>query len=185
MRRVRSLLTAVALPVALVAALAAGCAAPAEPPRAEPAQAGPSEPAGRFERHGVAVSVTLEPGADGAGVLRATFTPTEPGFHLYSTALAPEGISGLGRPTALGARGALTADGPAVADKPLSLIRPEGLDVDLPVYPDGPVTLTLPVRTGGQGPAEAVVGYAACSLQRCLFPVTGQAITLTTAGQRR
>jgi hypothetical protein len=52
------------------------------------------------------------------------------------------------------------------------------LGVDLPVYPDGAVTLTLPVVVSGT-PVEAVIGYAACSATRCLFPVTDKTVTCT------
>jgi hypothetical protein len=124
---------------------------------------------------GVTVTLRLH-----GGTLTATYRPDRPGFHLYSAAMPPDGIDGLGRPTVLSAGRGLTATGPAVADREPVTLREIELGVDLPVYPDGPVTLTLPVAAAGP-PAEAVIGYAACSATRCLMPVTGRTVPLRTA----
>ncbi|MFG2004139.1 hypothetical protein ACGFNU_33765 [Spirillospora sp. NPDC048911] len=43
--------------------------------------------------------------------------------------------------------------------------------VRLPVYPDGPVTISLPVRRVGTV-GEVIVSYGACSKTTCLAPVT-------------
>lgn len=61
--------------------------------------------------------------------------------------------------------------------------RPAGLTAELPVYPDGPVTFTVPVRpAGGRADgADVVVSYGACSAHTCLMPVTGKALHLTLA----
>jgi hypothetical protein len=146
--------------VALLAA--AGCA--------------PSRPAGdlvaTYREAGVTVALRLR-GAD----LTATYRPDRAGFHLYSAAMPPDGVDGLGRPTVLAAGSGLSATGPAVADRAPTTLHEAELGVDLPVYPDGPVTLTLPVTAAG-GPVQAVIGYAACSLTECLVPVTGKSVTL-------
>jgi hypothetical protein len=48
--------------------------------------------------------------------------------------------------------------------------------VKLPVYPDGAVTVTLPLRRAGDaGPTEAVVTFGACSEQRCTSPSSTRA----------
>jgi hypothetical protein len=52
------------------------------------------------------------------------------------------------------------------------------LGVRLPTYPDGPVTVSLPVRRIGPT-ADIVVSYAACSSGTCLAPVTGHVTTVT------
>jgi hypothetical protein len=114
-----------------------------------------------------------------SGSLTATYRPDQAGFHLYSAAMPPDGVDGLGRPTVLAAGRGLTATGPVVADRePITLHEIE-LGVDLPVYPDGPVTLTLPVTASGTH-VDAVIGYAACSATQCLLPVTGKTVTLRT-----
>ncbi|MEV6209932.1 hypothetical protein [Kitasatospora sp. NPDC051914] len=87
-------------------------------------------------------------------------------------------MSGLGIPTRLGLRGSLAAAGTPKADRPLRTVSPSGLGVALPVYPDGPVTLTVPVRSTGTGRAGAVISCGACSAQRCLVPVTDQPVPL-------
>ncbi|MFE2914378.1 hypothetical protein [Kitasatospora indigofera] len=133
-------------------------------------------PAAEFEGNGVGVAVRLDRDTDGAERLRVTFRPQESGFHLYSVDLPAGGVSGLGIPTRLAVRGGLAADGPPTADRPLRTVSPAGLDVELPVYPDGPVTLTLPVHRTGEARAEAVVSYGACSEGRCLIPVFDQAL---------
>ncbi|WP_267882306.1 hypothetical protein [Streptomyces sp. NRRL B-24484] len=40
------------------------------------------------------------------------------------------------------------------------------------------MTLTVPVRGAGTGPAGAVFSYGACSAQRCLVPVVRQVVPL-------
>lgn len=132
---------------------------------------------GRLEAGGVTVEVTLTDGPVGERV-RARFIPQRPGFHLYSLDLPSGGVKGLGIPTVVAVRGSLDAAGQLSADAPVSDLRIEELDVDLPVYPDGPVTVTLPVRSTGDGLAEVVVTYGACSASTCLPPVRERVIPL-------
>ncbi|MEU2632026.1 hypothetical protein [Kitasatospora sp. NPDC007106] len=146
-----------------------GCAGPG---RTEAA------PSGRYTGGGVTVELRLDAAGASPRLLRATFTPQEPGFHLYSVDLPDGGVSGLGIPTRLGLNGSLAAAGAPTADRPLLTVSPSGLGVALPVYPDGPVTLTVPVRGTGTGPAGAVISYGACSAQRCLVPVVRQVVPL-------
>ncbi|WP_344446994.1 hypothetical protein, partial [Kitasatospora nipponensis] len=136
------------------------------------------DPAARAAANGVTVSVTLVAATDGGSAIRATFTPDMPGFHLYSVDLPDGGVDGLGIPTRLSVRGDLTATGSPTAGVSTRLLRPAGLTVDLPVYPDGAVTLTLPVRRTGSHQADVIVSYGACSENRCLVPVRGQALHL-------
>ncbi|MFD9685096.1 hypothetical protein ACFWXO_04970 [Kitasatospora sp. NPDC059088] len=158
---------------ALLVLGAAGCAA-------DPAPA--AAPIASYRGGGVTVSLRLAPGDDGHLVLAATFTPDEAGFHLYSVDLPADGIDGLGLPTRLAVRGGLTPDGAVRADRPLRTVSPLDLGVQLPVYPDGAVTVALPARRTATGPSEAVVSFGACSEQRCLIPVTDQVVPLGAVG---
>lgn len=131
---------------------------------------------GSLERQGVRVQLRWQPGSGTAGELAATFTPLQPGFHLYSTALAMTGVQGVGRPTLVEPAAGLSL-GPGRADRPVTQVRVAGVDAPLPVYPDGPVTLTLPAtRTGGA--ARVLLTFAACSTTVCLPPVIRAPLTL-------
>lgn len=153
---------------ALVAALA-GCGASTE------GVAGGLDPAGRLSADGVTVVLRWE-GSGAALRLAATYTPDAPGFHLYSAELPPLGVDGVGRPTRLEVGGGASAAGPAVPDRPA---RPEpvaGASRPVPVYPAGPVTLTVPTRIAAGGDPRAWVSYAACSATTCNPPVTHRAV---------
>lgn len=69
--------------------------------------------------------------------------------------------------------------GKPAANLAIRLMRVAGLPVAIPVYPDGPVTFTLPVRQTGHQQAEVIVSYGACSASRCLMPVTGKLIHIS------
>ncbi|WP_034086850.1 hypothetical protein [Streptacidiphilus albus] len=137
------------------------------------------EPTGHATAHGVTVSVTLVPVANGQRELRATFSPQQPGFHIYSIDLPAQGIDGLGIPTRLSVQGGLTAVGRPTASLATRLLRPAGLPTELPVYPDGPVTFTLPVRETSAHQADVIVSYGACSENTCLMPVNDEVIHLS------
>jgi hypothetical protein len=124
--------------------------------------------------------VSLLPASDGGRELQATFSPQQPGFHIYSIDLPAQGIDGLGVPTRLSVQGSLTALGRPTADRMTRLLRPVGLQTEIPVYPDGPVTFTLPVRQSGGDAAEVVVSYGACSEDTCLMPVSREVIRLSS-----
>jgi Disulphide bond corrector protein DsbC len=111
--------------------------------------------------------------------LEVLFVPPSPGFHLYSLSLPDGGVEGLGIPTRLSVRGALVATGAVTAGEPTQLLDIAALGVKLPVYPDGPVTLALPVRHTDGLTAQVVVSYGACSSATCLAPVIDEAIPLS------
>jgi hypothetical protein len=138
----------------------------------------PSEPMGHATADGVTVTVTLLPASNGHRELQATFSPQQPGFHIYSIDLPAQGVDGLGIPTRVAVEGDLTAVGKPTANLAIRLLRPAALQTEIPVYPDGPVTFTLPVRQTGPHQAEVIVSYGACSENRCLVPVTGKVIHL-------
>ena len=102
--------------------------------------------------------------------LAATFTPRRKGFHVYSVDLPEGGVDGLGVRTDVSVRGGARGTGEPVADQPVRRLDYPTLGLRLPVYPDGPVTLTLRVRRG-EGAPEVRVTYAACSESTCLVPV--------------
>jgi hypothetical protein len=135
--------------------------------------------AGAAERNGVRVEVRFDGDLTGDGAVLVTFTPQQQGFHLYSTDLPAQGVDGIGRPTRVELTGGLSATSAATADRSPVRLAVAGVSRPVPVYPDGAVTLRLPVsRSAGGGAAAAVVGYAACSTQACLPPVSGLRIPL-------
>lgn len=151
----------------------AGCAAPA-PQKPTPGIS--------FTENGVTVTVSLMDWTGTSGTVRTTFRPDRAGFHLYSVRLPADGIDGIGRPTSVHVEGAFTATGPLTADAPSTDLTLPELGLTLPVYPDGPITTTLPVRASAQGTATILIGYAACSqTEGCLVPVTDHAVSVTVS----
>ena len=138
-----------------------------------------AEPLATFEENSVEVVITLEAGADpGKATLVGLFTPKpqkEP-LHLYSIDLT--GVDGgvatkmVIRPgQAIESAGPLTAQ-PAPHDH-------QGLSV----YPEGPVTLRLPITVpitpdGAPVVANVLVSYMACTAKNCLFPVKNYSVTV-------
>ncbi|GAA1104044.1 hypothetical protein [Kitasatospora arboriphila] len=164
-----------ALAAGLLLGPAAGCASTGGPAQ-RPSSAS-------FTENGVTVDLSVDRWDGTAGTLTAVFTPTAAGYHLYSLDLPPGGVDGIGRPVSLKLRGGLEqtarpTTGAAVHDLQL----PGGLP-PVPVYPDGPVTVTLPVHRTAEGPATVLVGYAACSETKgCLFPVDAHPVEATVDG---
>ncbi|MFD0502291.1 hypothetical protein ACFQ0G_03595 [Streptomyces chiangmaiensis] len=144
-----------ALTPAAAALLFTGCAGAQE--------SGPSAVAAPFSDGGVAVSVRVESRDDGLRVL-ADLRPERDGFHVYSLTLPDGGIDGIGIPTRIRTDGALQPTGAATTAARERVVRPEGLDVRLPVYQEGRVTLELPVRrVEGSDRARVFLTYGACS----------------------
>jgi len=162
----------VLLALAVAAAfLISGCARPGT-------SQSPAGLSGRLSGSGVTVVAVLTARPGGTGYVRVTFSPQRPGYHLYSIDLPPRGVHGLGIPTVVSVRDGLRMTGSPAADVPVRSLRIGQLDVDLPVYPDGPVTLTVPVRRTENGRAEVLVTYGACSATTCLPPVRNRLIIL-------
>ncbi|MFD8793565.1 hypothetical protein [Streptomyces vinaceus] len=142
-------------------------------------------PTTSFTEQGVTVTLTVSDWHASTGTLSAVFTPERKGFHLYSTDLPSGGVEGVGRPTALAVSGAVKADGRLAASAEVRSITVPGVEAPLPVYPDGPVTATLPVRADGDGDATVLVGYASCSIQDgCTIPVSDHPVHLHVTGDR-
>src|ERR1051325_1591249 len=87
------------LPSVLIAGLFCGC----DRGRRYPASAVFTERAKLTEvdENFVQVAVSLETDSGGQPVIRATFTPTEQGLHLYGKDMPEQGVQGFGRPTRL------------------------------------------------------------------------------------
>src|SRR5579871_1175307 len=102
-----------------------------------------------LSRNGVTVTLRYRatpPAGSGTGELIATFRPQQAGYHLYSKDLPQAGISGVGYPTRARPTSGLALTGaPAASVDPVPLVV-QSVGLTLPVYPDGPVTLTEPVR---------------------------------------
>src|SRR4051812_38074881 len=108
-------LKTIILPTVLIAALLCGC----DRGRKYPVSAVFTERAKLAEvtQNFVKVAVSLEADSAGQPVIRATFTPTEQGLHLYSKDMPEEGVNGLGRPTRLDViAGAIKPAGPVFSD---------------------------------------------------------------------
>lgn len=85
----------------------------------------------------------------------------------------------MGRPTAMDVTGVLRADGKLTAAADVRTISVPGVDAPVPVYPDGPVTTTLPISLDGNGDATVLLGYASCSSQEgCTIPVSDRPVRL-------
>lgn len=134
-----------------------------------------------YSENSVEVVIKLQRAANGDISLTALYTPLEAGFHLYGKDLPRNGIAGVGRPTLLElgqnakiqTSGALTED---IASKWMS-----AYPNNLLIYPEGPVTLTLPVRLpAGRGWVEDQISltYMACSASTCKKPVIGKVISI-------
>ncbi|MFI5999684.1 hypothetical protein ACIA98_04600 [Streptomyces sp. NPDC051366] len=137
----------------------------------------------RFTENGVTVTLSVSDWHASQGTLTAVFTPEAKGFHLYSTDLPPTGTEGVGRPTAMAVTGTLKAQGKLTAAADVRSISVPGVEAPVPVYPDGPVTTTLPVRADTDGEATVLLGYASCSTQDgCTIPVSDHPVHLRVTG---
>ncbi|MGW6573999.1 hypothetical protein ACWGAN_17695 [Streptomyces sp. NPDC054945] len=183
-RRTRTARTVVAL-LSLAALTACGDRSAEGAPAGAAVQAPAPSPTTSFTENGVTVTLTVADWKASKGTLTAVFTPEKKGFHLYSTDLPLTGIEGVGRPTAVGVTGVLKTDGKLTAAADVRSISVPGVDAPMPVYPDGPVTTTLPVRADGNGDATVLLGYASCSAKEgCTIPVADHPVhlRLTDAG---
>jgi hypothetical protein len=136
-----------------------------------------------FEANGVSVTITHCVDSNGADLLAATFTPVDDGFHLYGMNLDTDKTDGIGMPTLFAVQ---TDDSVMVDGQPFDSVDPvekknETLGVTLPVYPEGPVTLYVPiVIKGSPVHITASVTYMACQDNGvCLNPVMGRQVDMT------
>ena len=139
-----------------------------------------------FTKNRVTVAVVVERAAEGTGAqatIVATFTP-DPTYpkplHLYGIDL-PAGGVGIATQVGLPPGSPLSASGPLTADKPTHVRD------GLAVYPDGPITLRLPVRLPVRVAKDddsplattVLVSYLACTADNCLIPVVNGKILIS------
>jgi hypothetical protein len=140
-----------------------------------------------FTENGVHVDIALEQDANGRFLLASRFTPIDAHVHLYSTDLPRAGLNGAGRPTLLElpAQSGVHLIGQLIADQPVILDRFPTLNTAFPIYPDGPVTVRLPIAIethDTQLDMTVHVTYMACSSTGfCLPPVENKPILLSIA----
>jgi len=133
-----------------------------------------------FASNGVRVIVSMEADSQGQPLLRATFTPTDRGFHVYSKDLDPKATSGVGLATRLELlpHPSVSIAGQLFADLAPQSHRVKELDATVDVYPNGPVNLRLPIEFVGAVTnitAQVAVSYMACNTDGvCLRPVDRQ-----------
>ena len=137
-----------------------------------------------FTENDVSVSIDLEHSSTRNYLLSATFTPPD-GYHLYSKDMPTHGINGLGRPTLL----ELTTNNQVRAtDELIESVSAQQLyfePQELPVYPLGPVTLSLPIELPpGKNWVndELKVTFMACSTNQCKPPVEGKIVSIRVPG---
>ncbi len=134
---------------------------------------------GAAKENGVEVSISLTRAENQPPALSATFTPLEPGLHLYSKDLPKNGVEGLGRPTLLelGENSQLTPLGELTESVPPEISDFESKN--LLVYPPGEVTLSMRVALPSGAcwlDENVLVTYMACSDTGCRPPVMGKKI---------
>ncbi len=137
---------------------------------------------GTHRQHGVSVDIVLEADRAGRHFVAATYSPLDPGVHLYGASMPPGGIDGLGRPTVLRVSDAFgSSRGQLIADRAETLDRIEALDLAVPVYPAGAVTLRMPVTLTPSAvarDARVTIGYMGCSAHGCLPPVVDRELVV-------
>ena len=135
-----------------------------------------------FSENGVTVEIAWEQDASGQAWLMGTFTPLEPGFHVYSKDLPKEGVRGQGRPTLIEivSPSEVKPRGPLQADQPVEDHYVRAINQSIPIYPAGPVTLRLPITLPKRGstPVELAITYASCSNFNCLEPVIDKRVSV-------
>jgi len=137
-----------------------------------------------FTENYVGVSIYLEHDSAGNTLLSATFTPPD-GHHVYSKDISVNGVMGLGRPTLLELteNSQITALGKLIESAPAQ--EPDFEPKELLVYPEGPVTLSLPVELppGNDWIDDQLkITYMACSAYQCKPPVEGKIVPVRIPG---
>ena len=147
------------------------------------AQPTDSIPLASLTENGVTVEIMLKRDQGEHPVLTSVFTPTGEDFHLYSKNLPRGGIQGLGRPTLLEVTStdSIQPAGPLTVDQGEAGEYYEPLNLTLPVYPAGPVTLHLPIQimaADAEIAAELSITYMTCKAGVCLPPVDDKRVSV-------
>jgi hypothetical protein len=171
------------LALAVVALAASACVAGSPAPQPEDLTYSRWRALTDFTEQGVHVEIVLDEDSLGHMWLAGVYTPIEPDSYLYSAHMPAAGIQGLGRPTVLAVvpPSEVKVLGPVVPNLKPHEDRVESLNLTLPVYPPGPVTLRLPIEIPGVGSSARVtlaVGYMACGPRGCMPPVEGKRVSV-------
>jgi hypothetical protein len=171
------------LALAILAVAAASCVAGTAPRPPEDLTYSRWRALTDFTEQGVRVEIVLDEDSLGHMWLAGVYTPTDPDSYLYSAHMPAAGIQGLGRPTLLAVipPSQVKVLGPVFANQKPHEDRVESLNLTLPVYPAGPVTLRLPIEMPGVGSTSRVtvaVGYMACGPKGCMPPVERKRLTV-------
>jgi hypothetical protein len=180
-----------ARPIVVIAFLVSGVLGACAPlarhdeaaPRATEVFSPQRQPLATFSENGVTVEISLEKEASGHTWLVGTLMPEHAHFHLYSKDLPRAGIHGQGRPTRLEivAPSEVNPIGELLANQPTEDHYVRALEQALPVYPEGPVIVRLPIELPAGTAAlltELSITYAACSDDTCLTPVIDKRVTV-------
>jgi hypothetical protein len=132
----------------------------------------------------IAISIKLLRTSNNLFYIEATYTPP-PGYHLYSKDLPPAGKNGQGRPTLLELPldSRMQSIGHVTESVASEMVNDEP-DGPL-VYPEGPVTLTLPIKLPllrGWVNDQISLTYTACSATECKVPTIGKMILVSIPG---
>lgn len=135
------------------------------------------------------LSVSAQATGANDAVVEVTFSPTVPGGHLYGTTMPRTGIDGAGRPTLVElASGAWSVAGPAAESVPAHEQVLPGFSAPFPLYPDGPVTLRLPIhRASADAGSSARVILTSWSVRRagCASRRSSGPWSMSPSGARR
>ena len=139
--------------------------------------------------NGVRVVIFMEADSQGQPLLRATFTPIDRGFHVYSKDLDPKTTGGVGLATRLELlpHVSVRSAGQLFADIASQSHPVKELGTSVEIYPDGPVTLRLPIRiveATTNLTAQVAVSYMACKTDGvCLPPVEREVLDVRVAAR--
>jgi hypothetical protein len=138
----------------------------------------------RSTENSVQVVITMQGGPGNQITLLGTFTPLEPGMHLYSKDIPKTGIEGLGRPTLLELDESWH-NIPGELSESIAAQLPESEPFELLVYRPGPVTLSLSVELADTNAhtEKVFVTYMACDDKGCRAPVENKAIEINIPKQ--
>ncbi len=138
-----------------------------------------------FTENGVTVDIVFEQDASQAWLV-GVFTPTQEHFHMYSKDLPLNGLDGQGRPTRLEIiSGPVKAHGEVTANQPTYGHFTHAIEKAVPIYPEGPVSLRMPITLSGSPtalPTQLSLTFQTCSEITCLVPVIDKRVEVMIPG---
>ncbi|MBI5935502.1 MAG: hypothetical protein HY867_17505 [Chloroflexi bacterium] len=137
-----------------------------------------------FSENSVDVSIALTRDAFGQILLTATFTPP-PDHHLYGKDIPRNGVEGLGRPTLIELSSGSKIQIIGQLLESVAPINEPFEALQLPVYPAGAVTLSLPILLPPSADwvdETVIVTFMACGDNGCKPPVMGKVVAIRIPG---